>query len=84
VGPATAATLSSGEFLGVVADDPQARHKHKGFYAQLVREPADEVAGATLPVVLEVDRACLEEAFERVKVEIGLLIAEKIKQVMEE
>jgi len=84
VTPATVATLSSGEFLGVVADDPRVRLKHKGIYAQLVREPADEVAGVSVPVVREVDRACLEEAFRRVKVEIGLLIAEKIREVMEE
>jgi YWFCY protein/Type IV secretory system Conjugative DNA transfer len=83
VTPATVATLSSGEFLGVVADDPQVRLKRKGFYAQLVREPADDVVGISVPVVREVDRACLEAAFTQVRMEIGWLIAEKISKLME-
>ena len=81
--PATVATLSSGEFLGVVADDPKVRLKHKGFHAQLVREPGDDVAGISVPVVREVDRACLEEAFQRVRLDIELLISEKISKVMD-
>lgn len=38
ISPATIATLSSGEFLGVVADDPGREMELKAFHAQLIKD----------------------------------------------
>lgn len=44
--PATIATLSSGEFVGIVADDPGREISLKAFHAKLVKDPKDSFATA--------------------------------------
>jgi hypothetical protein len=77
VTPATIAGLSSGEFLGMVADDPGERLEMKAFHGRLGRE---EDAGAkteySLPVVQEVDANRVLENFRKIKQDIIGLVAE--------
>jgi hypothetical protein len=74
--PATVANLSSGEFLGVLADEPTVRLENKAFHASLLRSPADEVVGVPVPAVRVVSGAAVQEAFERVRAEIEVIVAE--------
>lgn len=74
--PATVANLSSGEFLGVLADEPTVRLENKAFHASLLRSPADEVVVVAVPAVRVVTAAAVHEAFDRVRVEIEVIVAE--------
>lgn len=74
--PATVATLSSGEFLGVLADEPATMLENKTFHARLLREKADEVTGQPVPAVRVVSAAGVQEAFERVRSDINNLVGE--------
>jgi hypothetical protein len=83
--PATVAGLSSGEFVGVVADDPGMEMELKGFHAKLVRERKDGLSGeGKLPIVRVVDREVVQKNFKQVKADIERLVGEKYAEVMEE
>jgi YWFCY protein/TraM recognition site of TraD and TraG len=74
VTPATVSTLSSGEFLGVVADDPGQELVLKAFHARLSREQEPQnIAPLALPIVRLVDAITVKENFERIKTEISNL-----------
>jgi hypothetical protein len=49
VAPETLTMLSSGQFLGVFADNQGALLRNKGFHICLLCEPGDEVVGLDLP-----------------------------------
>jgi hypothetical protein len=68
------ATLSSGEFVGVVADDPGQEVRYKGFHAKILRE---EVAGELLeplPVVREVTEEEVRAVYMQVKEEVKMIV----------
>jgi len=88
--PATIATLSSGEFVGVVADDPDKEIELKAFHARLVKEAAKNTVGALkgaaaageLPVVGKVDKEVVKANFDRVRQDIQRLVGEEVARVM--
>lgn len=82
VTPATLANLSSGEFLGVVADDPVTPLRYKGFHATLVREAADEIVGLAVPVVREVSLQEVAFAYAKVRLDIEEMVGERLREVM--
>jgi hypothetical protein len=82
VTPATIATLSSGEFVGVVADDPDKEIELKAFHARLVAE--ERVAdGSELPVVRKVGKEEVMENFDKVRADILRLVGDVVGRVME-
>ncbi len=79
---AAVAGLSSGEFVGMVADDPGAAIELKAFHARILRKGVDEVAAAgDLPVVHEVNDEMVVEGLEKVKQEVVDLVAEALKTI---
>jgi type IV secretory pathway TraG/TraD family ATPase VirD4 len=82
VSPATVANLSAGEFLGVLSDDPQQKMAVKAFHAQIVRSGKDDVEGTELPVVREVSFKELQEAYDRVKLDIEGMVGEVQRGMM--
>jgi YWFCY protein/TraM recognition site of TraD and TraG len=83
VSTATLASLSSGEFVGIVADDPTTPVKLKGFHSRFVKDTADTaVPAAELPVVRAVDQALLQANFDRIIREVSDLVAEETKRIM--
>jgi hypothetical protein len=60
--PATIATLSSGEFVDILADDPGRAMELKTFHAKEVKEDAGVFLGE-LPVVREIEVGEIEEKF---------------------
>jgi hypothetical protein len=83
VSTATLASLSSGEFVGIVADDPATPIKLKGFHARFIKQGEDTVVPAVeLPVVREVDEGVLQANFDRIVREVGELVAEETKRIM--
>jgi len=79
--PATLATLSSGEFVGILADDPGNEMEFKAFHAKIIKKNKQEKL-LELPVVREIAPGELEENFRRVKDEVRELVESEIKRIM--
>ena len=82
VSTATLASLSSGEFVGIVADDPATPVKLKGFHARFIKQADDTVPAAELPVVREVDAGLLQANFDRIVREVVDLVADETRRIM--
>jgi type IV secretory pathway TraG/TraD family ATPase VirD4 len=82
VSTATLASLSSGEFVGIVADDPATPVKLKGFHARFIKQGDDTAPAAELPVVREVDEEVLQANFDRIVREVEELVAEETKRIV--
>lgn len=82
VTPATIAALSSGEFVGLVADEPGMPIDLKTFHANLVR-PADTDPdiNSGLPIVRKVTPKMIQQQFQQVKQDIDNLIAAEGKKL---
>jgi hypothetical protein len=80
VTPSTIATLSSGEFTGIVADDPGRELELKAFHARLERRGRD-LPRVLPPVVHDVDEIIVEEAFARVKQDIQKIVGEETRRI---
>ena len=77
VTPATIANLSSGEFVGVVADDPDMPVELKAFHAKLRREEIGERENGALPAAdkaSEAFAAVISGNYEQVKLDIKALV----------
>lgn len=79
--PATLAALSSGEFVGILADDPDKEMALKAFHGRIVKEPGS-VAAKELPVVRELGPDEVEEIFRRVKREVTELVETEMVRIM--
>jgi hypothetical protein len=79
VTPATVAGLSSGEFVGVLSDEPGREMELKAFHGRLVLPEGrdDRASGGEveLPLVREVDEKVVKACFEQVRADIRTLIA---------
>lgn len=71
---ATIATLSAGEFAGIVTDEPKKTLKWKAFHARLINDPAalekERKTWKKLPVVRKVDDTVIRKNFLRIKDEV--------------
>jgi hypothetical protein len=78
--PAAIANLSSGDFVGVVADDPQCRIPRKVFHASILnnhRAIAREEKGyVPLPVVRQLDDDLVQENYHRIRREAEEILHE--------
>jgi hypothetical protein len=81
---ATIATLSSGEFVGIVADDPDLEMEHKAFHARIIKETISlkNKRWYELPVVRMVDKAIIGQNFQRVKKEIEDLVTGETQRII--
>jgi len=78
VTPATFSALSSGEFVGVVADDPRQELLLKAFHAKLLREQFPVLSGAGLPVVRTVDNETLKKHSQQIREEVREIVQEEL------
>ncbi|HVU84821.1 MAG TPA: TraM recognition domain-containing protein, partial [Puia sp.] len=81
ISPATIANLSSGEFVGILADDPDKEMALKAFHAKIIKRPGVELE-AELPVVREVTLAMVEENYLRIKNEVLQLVDLEVKRIL--
>jgi hypothetical protein len=81
ISPATIANLSSGEFVGIVADEPGNEMELKAFHAKVVKEEGTLGTGP-LPIVRQVDAAMIQENFQRVKREVERLVDEEVRRIV--
>ena len=88
VTPSTVAMLSSGEFLGIVTDDPDNKMELKAFHGTVINDHeklAKEREGyVPLPVVRVVNEAMVQENFHRVKKELEEMVAAEVERILKE
>jgi len=82
VTPATLAQLSSGEFIGVIADDPQVRMELKGFHATFRKEQDDNSREEPLPFVAAVTAQTIKENFHRIAAEVESIVKSETKRIL--
>jgi uncharacterized membrane protein YgdD (TMEM256/DUF423 family) len=82
------ASLSSGEFVGMVADDPHEKIKLKMFHAEIINDVDKlnaEVANyKNIPVVSNVTQQQVMDNFYQVKMEVKRLIGEEVEKLKKE
>jgi hypothetical protein len=71
---ATISSLSSGEFVGVMADDPAQRMELKAFHAEIINDPEalerEQRSFLDLPKVRDVDEDVIKKNFMKVKQDV--------------
>ena len=79
------ATLSSGEFVGVVADNPEQKIKLKLFHAEIQNDHGkiarEESSYVPIPVVKQVSEQDILENYQQIKREVGELIESELSKV---
>ncbi len=87
------ATLSSGEFVGIVADSPDQKIKLKMFHCEIQNDhaaiKAEEAAYKPIPVIETVTEEDVQENYKKIKREVDELIGKELtlinaRQVLEE
>lgn len=80
------AGLSSGEFVGMVADDPTNKIKLKTFHCEILNDHAQLTAESDLyrklPVTTQVTVLMVNENFRRVKAEVVGIIETEIERIL--
>lgn len=79
------AALSSGEFVGMVADDPHEKIKLKMFHAEIINDAdklnAEVAAYKNIPVISTVTQQQVMDNFYQVKMEVKRLIGEEVERL---
>lgn len=80
------ASLSSGEFVGMVADDPQEKIKLKTFHCEILNDHEalnrEQNSFKELPLVRHIDQATIHENYFRIKQEVDELIEHEIEVLL--
>ena len=83
--PSTIASLSSGEFVGMVSDDPDCLIPQKAFHATIQNNHEalrkEESAYQPLPQVREIDAHLIQKNYRQIKQDIRLLFFSESDQV---
>ena len=78
--------LSSGEFVGMVADDPQNKIKLKMFHSQIINDTTtinNEMKHfKSIPLVANVDQQQVMDNFFQIKYEVRLLIEKEVSRLL--
>jgi len=78
------AALSSGEFVGIVADNPEEKIKLKMFHGEIQNDhnaiAREEAAYKPIPLIKQVTPTDIQENYLRIKADIRDLIADELKQ----
>jgi len=83
--PSRIANLSSGEFVGAVADDPLQRIKLKAFHAQILNDHQainqEEAKYEELPVIRTIDNNTVMQNYYQIKKDIRNIIDKEMKKI---
>lgn len=79
------AALSSGEFVGMVADNPEEKIKLKMFHAEIINDPdklnAEVAVYKNIPVVSNLTQQQVMDNFYQIKMEVKQLIGEEVEKL---
>lgn len=80
------AALSSGEFVGMVADDPQQKIKLKTFHCEIINDHTEltkeSLAYKPIPDLTRVDSTAVAENYKRIKADITFIIDSEIERIL--
>jgi hypothetical protein len=83
--PARIANLSSGEFVGAVADDPQQRIKLKAFHAEILNDhaaiKAAEEKYVPIPVIRDISDSTVMQNYHQIRQDIKNLIDKEMTRI---
>ena len=83
--PSRISSLSSGEFVGAVADDPMQQIKYKAFHCRIVNDfdaiQKEEAGYKEIPVIRKVTSDEVNENYYRIKREVKAIIAEELNRI---
>jgi len=79
------AALSSGEFVGMVADNPEQKIQLKLFHSEIQNDheaiAVEEAAYKPIPLIEYVSPEDVEENYKKIKTEINLLVKEEMEKI---
>jgi hypothetical protein len=79
------ATLSSGEFVGIVADSPEVKIKQKMFHAEIQNDhdaiKKEEAGYRQLPVIQQVSQEDVRENYMKIKNEVEELLKDELQKI---
>ncbi|HLP37595.1 conjugal transfer protein MobC [Lacibacter sp.] len=82
------AALSSGEFVGLIADNPDEKIKLKMFHAEIINDAdklnAEAATYKNIPVICSVTQQQVMDNFYQVKMDIKRLIGEEVRRLRTE
>lgn len=85
VPPSTISGLSSGEFVGMVADTPQQRIKHKAFHCNIKADfdaiNKEEKAFKPIPVIRKIDNGMIQRNYMQIKSDVENIISSEISNM---
>ncbi|MGN8035644.1 conjugal transfer protein MobC [Chitinophaga sp. 22321] len=83
--PSKIAALSSGHFVGVLADEPKRPLKLKAFHAEVINDHEairkEEAAYKDIPVIRNIDDATVMQIYHQIKKDISELIDKEIAKI---
>src|ERR1700722_17887042 len=86
VPPSTIASLSSGEFVGMVADNPDELITLKTFHARIINNPValkkKKEAYVPLPLVREVDQAAIQANYRKIKQDVQEIVDAVMEMIL--
>ncbi len=84
----TVATLSSGEFLGMVADDPDCIIELKSFHCQIVNDrevlKKESQYYKPIPVIRKVDNGTVQRNYLRIKQDLEDMVEAEMGRLMQD
>lgn len=84
----TISSLSSGEFVGMVADTPQQRIKNKAFHCEIETDfdavEAEERRFNELPVIRQVNDEMVQRNFERIKQDVANIVETVMRELADD
>lgn len=87
VPPSTISQLSSGQFVGIVSDDPEQRIQLKAFHCEIQNDHAalavEEKSYQPIPVVRELRENEVMENYRRIKTEVLNLVEEELERMLD-
>lgn len=83
--PSTIATLSSGEFVGMVSDNPDEKIELKIFHSEIINDheaiAKEESRYKEIPVIRTVEYSIIQDNYNQIKNDIKLLISTVIEEI---
>ncbi|HWB93283.1 MAG TPA: hypothetical protein VG605_15585 [Puia sp.] len=85
ISPSRIASLSSGEFVGAVADDPKQKIKLKAFHCEILNDfeaiRREEAAYEALPIIRNITPEQVQQNYFRIKADIRSLVDGEIQKI---
>lgn len=84
----TIATLSSGEFVGMVADDPDCKIELKSFHCQILNDhralKKEQQNYKPIPVIRKVDSGMIQRNYLSIKQDVEDLVESEMGRLMDD